>query len=229
MSDSNVLVRLPCALVDADGFDYASVNPEVARYLKGHAVRLRQYISKSIIQIGKDLLSAKRYLPHGAFLEWVEREAGINPRTAQSYMHAAEWAANKSATVARLPPGLLYILSAASTPPKYVEAVVRRVEAGERLTLTKVRSELRKIQEEEQSAKPGKRIPAPVSADAPAMIESVEDEGIFFVARVLATALPIEKFQMVREILTSANVLSRPDLAEAILVAFRTIENGVVL
>jgi len=228
MPGSNALVRLPCSLVDADGFDYATVNPDVARYLKGHAVRLRQYISKSIIQIGKDLLSAKRYLPHGAFLEWVEREAGINPRTAQSYMHAAEWAANKSATVARLPPGLLYILSAASTPPNYVDEVVRRVEAGERLTLTKVRSELRKIQEE-QSAKPGKRVLPPVSIDVPVTNESIENEGILFVARVLASALPTEKFQMVREILTSANVLSRPDLAEAIFVAFRTIEGSVAL
>ena len=100
----NIVVRVPYSVVDVDGFDYATVSPDVARYLRGHATRLRQYISKSIIQIGKDLLSAKRYLPHGAFLEWVEREAGINPRTAQSYMHAAEWASNKSATVARLPP-----------------------------------------------------------------------------------------------------------------------------
>ncbi len=222
----NIVVRVPYSVVDVDGFDYATVSPDVARYLRGHATRLRQYISKSIIQIGKDLLSAKRYLPHGAFLEWVEREAGINPRTAQSYMHAAEWASNKSATVARLPPGLLYILSATSTPPKYVDEVVRRVESGERITLAKVRSELRKIQEIQVVARCSNRLPVTVSDTG---LPPVDAEGILTVARILATALPTEKFRTVSSILTSSSVLSRPDLADAILVAFRTIQTSATM
>ena len=219
----NTVVRVQYSIIDADGFDYATVTPDVARYLRGHAARLRQYISKSIIQIGKDLLSAKRYLPHGAFLEWVEREAGINPRTAQSYMHAAEWASNKSATVARLPPGLLYILSAASTPPKYVDDIVQRVESGERITLAKVRSELRKIQEIQIADRCSNRLPVAISDTG---LPPVGAEGILTVARILATALPTEKFRTVRSILTSSSVLSHPDLADAILMAFRTIETS---
>jgi hypothetical protein len=225
MSDSNALIRVPSSVFDVESFDYGTVSPDVARYLRGHAARLRQYISKSIIQIGKDLLGAKRYLPHGAFLEWVEREAGINPRTAQSYMHAAEWAANKSATVARLPPGLLYVLSAASTPTFYVDEVIRRVETGERLTLAKVRAELKKINEERAADRVRNRSLVVIDHDVSTQEYYTMDEDICAVARTLAATLPMEKFRWVCDVMTSSSVLSRPDLANAIESAFRISES----
>ena len=219
MSHCSSLVRVARPSRDAESFDYATVSPEVARYLKGHASRLRRYISKSIIQIGKDLLSAKRYLPHGAFLEWVETEAGINPRTAQSYMHAAEWAADKSATVAHLPPGLLYILSSASTPPKYVDEVILRVEAGERLTLAKVRWELKQIHDQKAIGRTRNR--SLIGDHVSIQKRFPEDnEDIFVVARILATSLPIDKFRWICDVMTSTSVLSRPDLANTIQLAF---------
>jgi hypothetical protein len=59
---------------------YFLVSPSVANFLRGQADRIRQYTRKSIIQIGKDLVAAKRYLSHGAFLRWVESEVGIPVR-----------------------------------------------------------------------------------------------------------------------------------------------------
>src|SRR5436305_1571476 len=79
-------------------FDYSSLPPSVARFLRGQADRIRQHCASSIIQIGKALLEAKHHLSHGAFLPWVECEVGIPARTAQVYMRSANWAAGKSAT-----------------------------------------------------------------------------------------------------------------------------------
>ncbi|HEV2956733.1 MAG TPA: DUF3102 domain-containing protein, partial [Xanthobacteraceae bacterium] len=117
-------------------FDYASLPISVAKFLKGQATRIRQYAGKSIIQIGKDLAAAKHYLSHGQFVRWAEKEVGIPARTAQGYMRAAQWAAGKSAAVAHLPPSLLYVLSASSTPEELVEDILRKAEVGEEIVLS---------------------------------------------------------------------------------------------
>ena len=82
------------------GFNYDSVSPTVAKFLKGQANRILRTSSSAVIQVGKDLIAAKHYLPHGSFLVWVENEVGMRTRTAQAYMRVAQWASGKSATVA---------------------------------------------------------------------------------------------------------------------------------
>src|SRR5438270_10357528 len=89
-------------------FDYSVLGGNVASDLPAAAARIRERLCAPIIDVGKDLLQVKARLEHGQFIEWVERECGINKRTAQRMMVAAEWAEGKGDIVTLLPPSVLY-------------------------------------------------------------------------------------------------------------------------
>ena len=131
--------------LQADGFDYSRLSGSIATFLRSQADRINQTSSKSVIQIGKDLIAAKRYLAHGAFVAWVKCEAGLPARTAQAYMHVANWAAHKSPSVTRLPPSVLYVISARSAPEQFVKQLLERVEAGEQITAQAIRQQIKSI------------------------------------------------------------------------------------
>ena len=119
-----------------DSFDFNSIAPEAASKLREQAVLIKAKITKTtadIIDIGRDLLAAKKYLEHGQFLIWVEAEIGIATRTAQAYMAASRFA-EKYATVAYLPSAAVYRLAARSTPPVVVEKVIAKAVAGQVVT-----------------------------------------------------------------------------------------------
>lgn len=128
-------------------FDYESVSPSAAKFLKGQADRIRRQCVTSIIQIGKALLEAKHHLSHGAFLRWVEGEAGVPVRTAQAYMRVALWASDKGATVAHLLPSALYLLSASTTPEHFANEMLSRAESGECIMPSLMREQLKALRE----------------------------------------------------------------------------------
>jgi Protein of unknown function (DUF3102) len=200
---------------DTSAFDYASVPNSVAR--------IRQYTGKTIIQIGKDLVSAKRYLSHGQFLIWVEREVGIPARTAQAYMQAAQWASGKHATVALLLPSLLYLLSSPSTPKEFAEDILKRAEAGERMTLATVRAELRTLQSKKLEEAGESTMASPRTQDncVGKLFTSASGENpLDEIVNILAQTLSALELARVCEILTSDDLLDRPDLPKEIKVAF---------
>jgi Protein of unknown function (DUF3102) len=125
---------VPIQIIGAT-FEYEALAPALANDLRARAERIRTSISGTIdtvIAIGNELLAAKEYLDHGQFQSWVEHEVGIQRRTARNYMSAARLARfHKRETVSLLCPGAVYRLAAPSTPPQVVDAVLRRVEAGE--------------------------------------------------------------------------------------------------
>jgi len=84
-------------------FDYKSIEPSVARFLRGQAERIRRQGATTVLHIGSALVEAKRYLSHGNFLIWVESEVGITARTAQLYMRAALWSKKKGKAVSGFP------------------------------------------------------------------------------------------------------------------------------
>jgi hypothetical protein len=126
------------------------VSAPIARFLRGQADRIRRTVGTSIIQLATDLIEAKRYLSHGSFLGWVELEVGIPARTAQAYMRVAQWAHEKGGNVVRLPPSLLHLISAPSTPTAFAHAVLRKIDGGEKVTVTEVRSELKALRQARQ-------------------------------------------------------------------------------
>jgi hypothetical protein len=96
---------------NADGrFDYESLSSENAQALRERGDRIRtavQTTAVAIIAIGAELIAAKKTLGHGRFVHWVETECGFSLRSAQNYMKICRLA-GKCATVAHLPPNVVY-------------------------------------------------------------------------------------------------------------------------
>jgi|ERR1700731_2275707 len=212
------------------GFDYSSVPVSVENFLRGQVSRIRHYVGKSIIQIGKDLGAAKRYLSHGQFLNWVEREVGIPARTAQGYMQVSQWASSKGATVAHLPPSVLYLLSARSTPTQFVERVLRRVEAGEQVLPATIRTELKMLRSVGVGPQSNMSTESDfLNYDADPNIETSNcdiglcDIGLMNVVSILSRSLSKYDIAQVHAIMTSNNVLSQSDLPDRIKIAFSTL------
>jgi hypothetical protein len=203
-------------------FDYSVLPPSVARFLRGQAARIQQYGSKAIIQMGKDLAGAKHYLSHGQFLRWVEDEVGIPARTAQAYMRVASWASSKSATVALLPPTALYALSSPGLPAEFVDGVLRRVEAGDRVRVVSLRAQIKALRETSQENENPFRVGSDEQPDdgqggqyATATTAMISDA-----VRILARALSDSDFAKVRDIITSTPVLNDPNLPRILARAF---------
>jgi hypothetical protein len=208
-------------------FDYSSVSPSVAEFLRGQAARIQKYSTKAIIQIGKDLAGAKHYLSHGAFLRWVEDEVGIPARTAQSYMRVASWASVKSATVALLPPTALYALASSGVPKEFVEEVLRRVEEGERIQLPSLRAQIKALREttsRRDNRSAGGEMDDQLGGSLHAHNTAATAALISDAVKILARALTAADFTQVREIITSKAVLDDPDLPRLLERAFGSYE-----
>ena len=116
-------------------FDYSAIDADLASNLRRQATRIRTRIGKAtqdLIDIGRDLLAAKRHLvEHGDFTKWVEAEVGIVRRTAQAYMAIAKLADDKGAAIALLPPTTVHRLASKSAPPEVVSEVVAKAQSGD--------------------------------------------------------------------------------------------------
>jgi hypothetical protein len=206
-------------------FDYNQVPSSLASFLKGQADRIRKQCVTSIIQIGKALNEAKRHLSHGAFLNWVECEVCLPPRTAQAYMKVASWAADKSAAVAHLSPSTLCALSASNTPSEYVANILSRIENGENIAHSAIRSELKALRGSVQhgsgnlrEAKMRRVVQKPAFSKNLGERANPDclEELVAFLARILSPA----DFERVRELVTSEAVLTDPRLPETLLRVF---------
>jgi Protein of unknown function (DUF3102) len=125
------------AEVGRTAFDYGSLPAHKAEFLRKSATRIRQGIKstvEAICDIGVQLCGAKLMLGHGQFVQWVESESGFSLRSAQNYMRASAFAAVEPATVALLAPATVYRLSAKSSPPEVVAAVLARAASGQRVS-----------------------------------------------------------------------------------------------
>jgi Protein of unknown function (DUF3102) len=206
-------------------FDYGSVPPSVATFLRGQAERIRHGCTTSIIQAGKALIEAKHHLSHGGFVRWVRSEVGVPVRTAQAYMQVALWAKGKSAAIARLPPSILYVLSGRGTPEAFTAKLLARYEAGEQLGARDVRDELKALRGAKSiSANPDMGNIAFAEPTLPEIVvEQANIETRAMVGRVvhiLANSLSPMEFEEVRSIMTSKSLLDDPNLARNIATAF---------
>ncbi len=226
MSTNIVTSHLGNRSDDIAAYHYETVSPEAAKFLRLQASRIRQYIGKSIVQIGKDLTSAKHYLSHGEFLRWVEYEVGIPARTAQAYMQAAHWAATKRVNVAHLPPSLLYLLSARSTPDEFSDQILRRIEAGERVKPSAVRVQIKSLRDAGKRSRDGSNDFGAdhllTSIDTQILDEEIRD-AVFKAVAVLAMRLPGPDFVRLRRIMTDHSVLHKPTVIKYIADALSSI------
>jgi hypothetical protein len=117
-------------------FDYSSLSDDVAKEARAVAERVRarqQGHIAAIIETGRDLAAVKERLEHGQFTAWLQAEFGMTDRTARNYMQASAQFDGKTEIISDLPPTTIYQLSAPSTPAPIREAVIQRLEAGERV------------------------------------------------------------------------------------------------
>jgi hypothetical protein len=201
----------------------------VAHFLRGQADRIRKHFTSSVIQVGKSLLEAKRYLAHGSFLSWVESEVGIPARTAQDYMRVATWAKGKSATVAHLPASVLYMLSKTGVPEHVVAEVISLAEAGHRITASAVRSRLNEFRASASTKR--SETEGHHQGDTGRMVFSTDVDDalpdlIAELVSLLSENLSTVDFARVREIMTSDLVISHPQSLQHVRAAFNAIQGS---
>jgi hypothetical protein len=203
-------------------FDYSRVDPSVARFLRGQAERIRRQSATTVLQVGSALLQAKRYLSHGNFLIWVEAEVGITARTAQLYMRAAVWSSTKGKVVEGLPLSLVYLLSAPTTPAEFADAVVDRLAAGQSISPSNIRRELKELSEAAKKpiSSDSRNDVAILNRDAQQIIsQDGELRAVRELIAILARELPKEQFKSVRNVLKA---IDHSELATIVANAFST-------
>jgi hypothetical protein len=162
-------------------FDYGSMSASDADGLRAKADNIRRLSQSStaqIIELGHELMEVKQQLPHGRFENWVRAECGINIRTAENYIRAAQLAKDKNETVSLLPPGLVYRLASKSAPTEIVEEVLDRAGKGEVIDPREVEDSLRTARRQKAKAnqKEKKRKQRGVSAKTRKRLEAEEEK-----------------------------------------------------
>jgi hypothetical protein len=106
------------------GFDYSVLSEDEVQTLRDATRAIQTIQHATIADVGRHLARARDVLDHGLFLRWAASELGMEKRTVQRCMLASKFLEGKSVTVTRLPPSIIYKLSAQSAPAEVIEAVV---------------------------------------------------------------------------------------------------------
>jgi hypothetical protein len=147
---------------------YASSLEQIADRIRQH----RDIAQEKIIEIGRDLIEAKRLLPHGQFLPWVAKELMWGERTAQQFMRIAEVAqTRKFSDLPKLSVSALYTLASLREPDKVIPRIVDRAKAGEKITAATIR-----LEASPQPARVSKPMPMTLIFSAGHMLPKVREE-----------------------------------------------------
>ena len=128
---------------------YSGLPADAVDAVRGAATRIherRQRQIEDILAIGRDLLMVKERLGHGQFLAWLKIEFATSERSAQNYMRAAEEFGGKSATVADLPPTVVYKLAAKAIPPEMRQDILSRLEHDNRPSPAEIEGQIAEAQ-----------------------------------------------------------------------------------
>ena len=101
---------------------------------------LRQKASEQAVEIGRELLGVKARLPHGVFVNWVERSCEFKIRTAQDLMKLARAADTNAQLVALMVPSTLRVYLSRTTPADVKNRILSRIEKGERVSRSHLHS-----------------------------------------------------------------------------------------
>lgn len=129
------------ALTTPTAFDYALLDAAVADEARAAADRIRTRTRAAFLDVGRDLLAIKKQVERGQFIAWVEHECGINIRTAQRAMSAAQLVAEND-KLSYLPQDALLALTARSTPHAVISLVIDKIEHGECPTGAEIKEEI---------------------------------------------------------------------------------------
>lgn len=144
-------------------FSYEALPVDQAKLIRKAGERIRKRITrqiKDIIETGNDLLKIKEQLDHGQFEAWLDFEFKMTARSAQRYMRAAEYMADKNDIVSVLEPGAVYLLAAKSCPEEVRLACInecRRAKPGDLLKADNVRDLISFARDEDRKDKEKER------------------------------------------------------------------------
>jgi hypothetical protein len=104
-----------------------------AKIIRGLRERAAKRFVADVVAIGKRLEKIKAGLGHGPFLAWLTKHLKMSADTAENYMAAAR-ISGKFRTLRNLEATALYMLARPSMPPEVRDEVIRRHEAGDKVT-----------------------------------------------------------------------------------------------
>lgn len=117
----------------------------------------RPRMGADIVATGKDLKITKEKLPHGEFGPHLQRNFGWSERMAQQFMNVADVFGAKPEIIAVLTQTACCALAAPSTPPAAREALVARIESGERLSTNAIKEAIDKARPGDLEASPRRK------------------------------------------------------------------------
>jgi hypothetical protein len=172
----------------SDTFDYCSVSPSNAIFLRKTACQVRVLVKRvtpTNIKIGDHLTAARERLPHGQFGKYCVDAVGITLRSAENYMSLAELAnIFPRSLVAQLPARAGYKLAENATPPALVAEMMSEVAAGHIPTFHEVESRIAAA----EPAEPNHGVLRNVDDLADQLLRSLDSEKLDEVVRFLRMA-----------------------------------------
>ena len=163
-------------------FDYDELPDDVANEARAAAEQIRTQTAAAriaFIEIGRTLLRMRERIDHGRFLLWAHSQLGMQPRTVQRFMRAAEFVDSQPGRVSltRLTRDALYALTAPSVPAPVREDIVAAIEHGETITPTDIRQRISAACSKRDAPKHVQRpVRRPADEAAIAGMEGLEDE-----------------------------------------------------
>jgi hypothetical protein len=112
-------------------------------FLREAADRIRLRMSRTtrtIIEIGRELIEVKRRVGHGNFLPWIDREFAMTAKSAERLMSVAEQFGDKIDILSNLLPTVLYELAAPNTTEEVRIEIIDRASSGERINVGDVQA-----------------------------------------------------------------------------------------
>ena len=123
---------------DITRFNYKDLSPETVGEVQAATERIRVRMKRTtedIVDIGLDLITVKKKLPHGQFGVWLKTEFDMSQDTAENFMRVAKKFGDQIPKVSEFVPSVLYFLAAPSTPQTVMDMATQKAEAGEKVSL----------------------------------------------------------------------------------------------
>ncbi len=122
-------------------FDYAALPVNDAMELSAIKERIKIRLKRTaedIIEIGLDLIEAKRIAGHGGFEKWLTAEFEMGLSSAKRFIQVAEKLGGKSPNLGDLKPSAIYLLAQDSTPEEVRTEIIERIEDGETINSAEI-------------------------------------------------------------------------------------------
>lgn len=127
-------------------FSYDSIDPALAERVRERVHAIRHRTAEATVAHGRDFLALKEMVGHGYFESLIQAEfPDINLRSVQRCIQCAKFVEmypDRWNEIVSLPVSMIALLDARETPEHVTVAVLDRVAAGDRPTVTEVRAEI---------------------------------------------------------------------------------------